>query len=126
MPTPDDVVVKSQRDWARRPLDTFLWWVLPIAIGMSAGLLRLPVRSAAIVWAVSFAWMATGCILNAIRCHRLHCYISGPIFLLATVVAGLLAAGVNFGLHALNNTVSIAFVLALLSFVPELIWKRYT
>ena len=120
------MAMKHQSDWARQPLSIILWWCLPIAIGVSTGPLGLSARSAAIVWAASFIWMATGCILNAVRCHRLHCYISGPVFLLGAFAAGLLAASrVDFGPHALNNAVSVTFVLALLSFVPEFVWKRY-
>src|ERR1700730_12447510 len=124
--THDNVPANPRTDWARQVLPIVVWWCLPIAIGFSTGLLHLSEHVAAIVWAVSFARMATGCVLNAVRCHRVHCYISAPAFALGAVVAGLLAAGLaDFGPHALNNTVSITFVLALLSFAPELIWKRY-
>ena len=67
--------------------------------------------------------MGTGCVLNAIRCRRLHCYISGPAFLLGALAAGL------FGLGAvpqtLNNIVSATLGIVLLSFVPEIVWRRY-
>ena len=85
----------------------------------------LPVRGTAIICVILFVWMGTGCILNARRCHRLHCYISGPTFLLGAVALGLLAAGLlGFGPHALDNIVVVTLVIALLSFVPE-IWKKY-
>jgi hypothetical protein len=32
---------------------------------------------------------ANGCLVNASRCGRLHCYITGPIFLLAAIYVGL-------------------------------------
>jgi hypothetical protein len=48
-------------------------------------------------------------------------------FLLGAVVLGLLAAGLlPFGPHALNNVVGVTLVAALLSFVPEMIWKKYS
>jgi len=85
----------------------------------------LSVRMAALVWAISFVWMATGCFLNAVRSHQIHCYVSGPAFSLGAIVAGLIAAGLTvFGPHALNNAVYVTFALALLSFVPEIIWTR--
>jgi len=34
-----------------------------------------------------------GCLLNAKRCHRVHCYISGPVLLSGAVFAGLVASG---------------------------------
>jgi hypothetical protein len=116
----------AQKDWVTQPLPVILWWGTPIAIGVSTDLFGPSTRTAAFAWAVSFVWMATGCLLNARRCHRLHCYISAPVFLLGAIAVGLLAAGfAGFGPHALNNAVSATFVLALLSFLPEIIWKRY-
>lgn len=114
------------KDWARQPRTIILWWCLPMAAGVAAAFLPLPVRVVAGVWAVSFAWMATGCLLNARRCHRVHCYISGPVFLLGAIFAALVASGVaDLGQRALSNAVSAVLVLALLSFAPELVWKRY-
>jgi hypothetical protein len=112
-------------DLFRSPVGAFLAWCLPLGIGLATRLLGVPSRIGAGIWAVLFVWMGVACFVNARRCHRLHCYISGPVFLLGAVATGLLAFGVPLGPHALNNTVSIALVLALLSFVPEVIWRRY-
>ena len=112
-------------DWFARPPSAFLLWCLPLAIGF-AGIAFAPIRIAAIVWTACFVWMGTACVLNARRCHRLHCYISGPVFFLGAVATGLLAAGLlALGPHAVTNVVSITLVLAILSFVPELVWRRY-
>jgi len=119
---PDD---HTRNDWVTRPGAGFFWWCLPLGIGFAANLFGLPTRRLALIWVVLFVWMGTGCILNARRCHRLHCYISGPVFLLGAVALGLLAAGLlALGPHALNNIVAVTLVAALLSFVPE-IWKKY-
>ena len=124
--TTDPMTTASRTDWTRQPLSVMVWWVLPLAFGMSAGLLQLPHRAGAAVWAAAFAWMATGCLLNAARCHRLHCYISGPILLVGAIGVGLVAAGVvDPGTRMFSITVNAVLVLALLSFVPELVWKRY-
>ncbi|MEO7208038.1 MAG: hypothetical protein ABI145_14950 [Steroidobacteraceae bacterium] len=115
-----------QRDWARKPIATLFLWCVPIALGASTSLLIPSSRIVAAVWVVAFAWMGIGCLLNARRCRRLHCFISGPVLLLGAVVVGLLAAGaINLGLHAINNTISITLMLALFSFVPEAIWGKY-
>jgi hypothetical protein len=115
----------TRNDRVTRPGAGFIWWCLPLGFGFAANFLALPARGIAIIWATSFVWMGTGCILNARRCHRLHCYISGPVFLLGAAALGLLAAGfLGFGLHAPNNIVGVTLVVALLSFVPE-IWKKY-
>lgn len=49
-----------------------------------------------------------------------------PILLLGALVAGLIGFDVvRLGPHALNNAISLTLALALLSFVPQMIWGRY-
>lgn len=113
-------------DWVRRPGMGFVWWCLPLGIGVAASNLAASTRAAALVWMVLFGWMGTGCILNARRCHRLHCYISGPAFFLGAAALALFAAGIPLlGLHSLNNVIAITLATALLSFVPEMIWRKH-
>ena len=70
--------------------------------------------------------MATGCLLNAGRCHRVHCYISGTVLMGGAIFALVVALGaVAFSVETFDNTISVLLVLALLSFVPELLWRRY-
>ena len=112
-------------DWFAQPIAAFLLWCVPLAIGFSASLL-LPPRTAALAWMVAFVWMGAGCTLNAYRCHRLHCYISAPVFFIGAVTQGLLAANVlSLGPQAANNIVGATLLLVLLSFVPERIWGKY-
>ena len=113
---PDDLV--------RRPLSALLLWCLPLSIGFGATLLHPPVRVEALVWMIAFVWMGVGCVLNARRCHRLHCYISGPVFLLGAVASGLFASNLMV-VGPFNTIVDATLGLALLSFVPELIWRKY-
>ena len=37
------------------------------------------------LWIPALVVAGSGCIVNAGRCGRLHCYITGPFFLLAAV-----------------------------------------
>lgn len=122
-----DVTMHDPRsDMVRRPVSAFLWWCLPIAVGVAAAALRLPGRELAAVWVASFVWMAVGCLVNAYRCHRLHCYISAPVFLAGAAACGMLATGVLW-----NGPTTMSFVttgtlaLALASFLPEFIWRKY-
>jgi len=44
--------------------------------------------------------MGVACIMNALRCGRVHCYLTGPFFLLMALVAlsyglGILRLGKN-------------------------------
>lgn len=113
-------------DLVQRPVSALLWWCLPLCVGFSANLITLLPRATALVWVIAFTWMGIGCVVNARRCHRLHCYISGPAFLLGAATIGLLGLGAfAWRPHALNNVVGITLVAALLSFVPEVIWRKY-
>jgi hypothetical protein len=124
-PTVSDQQVEVRDDWVNRPGMGIVWWCLPLAVGVAASYLASSPLTTVLVWMVSFVWMGTGCILNARRCHRLHCYISGPAFFLGAAALGLFAAGIAFaGPHSLNNIVGITLTVALLSFVPEIIWKK--
>ena len=103
-----------------------LWWGAPLAIGMLANAPHLSQRLDAGVWAVVFAWMGAGCLLNARRCHRVHCYISGPVLLLGAAFAALVVSGaVEPDPRTFSIVINGTLLLALLSFVPELVWKRY-
>ncbi len=104
----------------------FVWWCLPLGIGVASNFFTTSARATALVWMASFLWMGAGCILNARRCHRLHCYISGPAFCLGAAALALFVAGVELlGRHSLNNIVGITLCVTLLSFLPEMIWRKY-
>lgn len=120
-----DQQVKVRDDWVNRPGMGIVWWCLPLVAGVAASYLASSPLATVLVWIVSFVWMGTGCILNARRCHRLHCYISGPAFFLGAAALCLFATGIAFAEpHSLNNIVGITLTVALLSFVPEIIWRK--
>ena len=51
--------------------------------------LLLPPLPRGLVWAASLGWMGVACLVNARRCGRTHCRITGPFFLgMAGVVLG--------------------------------------
>ena len=115
-----------RNDWAGQASSMMIWWGLPLAGVMSVSLLHLSFHASAALVSGAFTWMAIGCLLNALRCHRVHCYISGPVFLAGAIVAGLAAAGVTaVDPRTFGFAVNATMVLALLSFAPELVWKRY-
>jgi hypothetical protein len=120
-----DQQVEIRNDWVNRPGMAFVWWCLPLATGVAASYVASSPLATALVWIVSFIWMGTGCILNARRCHQLHCYISGPAFFLGAAALALFVSGFAFaGPHSLNNIVGITLTVTLLSFVPEMIWRK--
>lgn len=116
----------ARKDWARRPLTILLWWVVPVLVLAHTEIFHLSFRADAGLCAFLLGWMAAGCLLNAGRCRRVHCYISGTVLLVGALFAAIVALGfVTLSATAFDNTISVVLVLALLSFVPELIWRRY-
>ena len=77
----------------------FLYWLPAIAIFV-AGPLAISSGWRTAVWTVALATMGVACIMNALRCGRVHCYLTGPFFLLMALVAlsyglGILRLGEN-------------------------------
>jgi hypothetical protein len=65
----------------------------------------------------------TGCLVNASRCGRFHCYFTGPLYLLGAA-ATLLSA---FGIVALQwPRIFLAMLLGTaLAFIPEWVGPKY-
>src|SRR5262249_53094295 len=78
-------------DWARGPR-LLLVWGLPIVI--LAASRWIGERYLVVLWPTLLTWMGAACLLNARRCHRLHCYLTGPYFLLLALAALLYGLGV--------------------------------
>ena len=57
-----------------------------------------------IVWPTVLTSMGVACFLNARRCGRIHCYFTGPLFL---VLAGI---GLLYGLGARVDLRSLPIV----------------
>jgi len=77
----------------------FLYWLPVIAIFVT-GPLAISSGWRTAVWTVALATMGVACIVNALRCGRVHCYLTGPFFLLMALVAlsyglGILRLGEN-------------------------------
>jgi hypothetical protein len=113
--------VDARSDWASG-LRGCLIWGIP-----AAGLFASPQRYLVIVWPVLLTFMGTACLLNARRCGRVHCYFTGPFFLLLAVLSLLYGLGVlPLGAHGWS-TLSALLVIGsvLLICAPEWFAGRY-
>jgi len=121
---PDDTLTSPTRNAL-----PFIWaWGIPIVILISVNFLQgtIPISALVVITSAAFTWMGLGCVLNARRCKRRHCYYSGPVFLLGAV--GVLLVGfqvIDFGQDGLIYVVSITAGLAILSYATELIQGKY-
>ena len=105
-----------------RARNFLLWRLAPLVIVVTGFLGRSPWIE--VGWTVSFAVMGAGCLFNARRCGRVHCYFTGPFFLLVSAVS--LLRGLDAVSFDWNWIGGIALAGGLfLSFVPELVWGKY-
>lgn len=84
-----------------------------------------------VVWPRANAWLAAVlllmwglfCSVNAARCGRLHCYVTGPLLLLAALAVVLVGLGV---VHIPSMWLNIAVVGGvLLALLAELFFGKY-
>ncbi len=75
------------RDLARGG-SALLLWCLPF-IALIVGLNWQKARP--MLWIPAFLVIAAACIGNAARCGRRHCYVTGPVYLLAALYVALSA-----------------------------------
>ena len=110
---------KNDRDLTRG-MSAWLLWCLPVALLVAGG--AWP-DGMAWLWALAFTVMGTGCLANAWRCGRLHCYVTGPLFALAALWSLLAALGV-VSLHP--NILSLVVLgIVVLAFLVEIPFGRY-
>jgi len=103
-----------------------LYWLPAIAI-VVAGASAISSGWRTVVWTVALATMGAACIVNAVRCGRVHCYLTGPFFLLMALVAlsyglGILHLGGN-GWNLLGLTTLIGAIA--LWCLPEMFLGKY-
>ena len=82
------------RDILTNPWLTLTFFVLPVIAMVLAGSANVSNGWRTVVWTAALATMGTACVVNALRCGRLHCYLTGPFFLALAVVALLFGLGV--------------------------------
>ena len=100
-----------------------LYWGIPIAVLVVGGIYRVE----AYLWPPALLFMGATCLLNALRCGRLHCYFTGPFFLAAATVAGLPITGLVTYSPEIWNWIGLTVVIGgiLLTHLPERIWGKY-
>ena len=115
-------------DHASKPLPFLGSWGLPILILVAVNFLEDVIPFAAIVLIISGAllWMGFACVMNARRCHRRHCYYSGPIFIIGSVVVLLIGFEViSLGSDGITIAVGTTLSLALLTYLTEPVLGKY-
>ena len=98
-------------------------WLWPAAFLVTGvGCLVVPGAAGALLAAAGFAVAGGLCIANAIHCRRVHCAVTGPLYLVAALMIFLKAGGWNIpgGWIVAGAAGGTA-----LAFVPEWLGKLY-
>ena len=104
-----------------------LLWLLPTAVILLTG------QFADIRWVITAGWtgsllvMGTACLVNARGCGRMHCYFTGPFFLIMAAVSLLYGLQVlPFGARGWTYIGAVLLVGSVaLCVLPERLWGRY-
>ena len=117
----------ARRDLVANARTLTLLWVLPVTTILTTGYLADAEWVITISWTLSLLVMGVACLANARGCGRIHCYFTGPFFLLMALVSlaygiQLLPLGRN-GWGILGSALLSGSVL--LCVVPELLRGRY-
>jgi hypothetical protein len=91
-----------------------LLWYLP-AFALIIGLNWATARTW--LWIPAFLVMGGACLVNAARCGRLHCFVTGPLYLLAAIYVAVAA----FGLVPMRPNIFLLVVagITICAFVAE-------
>jgi phosphoglycerol transferase MdoB-like AlkP superfamily enzyme len=122
-----DVSNKASRDILSNVRLTALLFWLPIIALIVSGFFQIVQGWRTALWVVALSVMGASCVVNAFRCGRVHCYTTGPFFLLMAVVALLYGLGViPLGTNGWNFIGAAAVVgAAVLMYLPEALLGRY-
>ncbi|WP_306253289.1 hypothetical protein [Parvularcula sp. IMCC14364] len=120
---------QREKDLSRRLLPFALLWGIPIILLCSANFLEEFFSAAPIIliMAGAYIWMGVGCIINAMQCGRLHCYLAGPVMVLGGSL--IFAVGfdlISFGPIRVMHLSYTTIALVALTFVLEWLLGAYT
>lgn len=108
-------------DWVRDRRVSWLWPTAFVAVGV--GWLAVTEPVGLLLTAAGFALAGALCAANAARCRRTHCIVTGPLYLLATLV--LLSRVVGGVTMPVGYIVAASVVGTLLAYLPEWLGLRY-
>jgi len=122
-----DPAAGPSRDILSSPWLAGVVFCLPVAVLALSGNLDLTNPSRSVVWAGCLGVMAAGCLANARRCGRVHCYFTGPFLALMALASlsygfGALPLG-TWGWNWIGGATLCGAVV--LTWVPEFLYGKY-
>ena len=119
------MVESKNKDFTTDRVTNILLWGIPHFV-FFIGIFTSPVLRT-ILWPSALFIAGIACLINAFRCGRVHCYFTGPFYLLMAILSLLYGLDIfQFGQHGwiwLGGTVVI--VGPILTRIPERIFGKY-
>ncbi len=119
--------VGATRDFVRDRRASLLIWGLPALVMIGTGPLGFSSELHGAIWASCLSVFGFGCLANARRCGRLHCFFTGPFFLamaLVSLVHGFGVISLGGGGWGWIGWTTLVGACAL-TILPERIWGCY-
>ncbi|MFZ3266412.1 MAG: hypothetical protein WA172_20585 [Terriglobales bacterium] len=122
-----DTTTSRSRDILSNRLLSFALFCLPVIAIVATGYYDVGGGWRTAAWVLALSIMGTACVANAARCGRMHCYLTGPFFLVMAVATLLYGVGVvPLGANGWNIIgMSILVGAIALSCLPELFFGKY-
>jgi hypothetical protein len=115
----------DERDLTGRRVARLALWQLPAVVFLAGIVVSSTWRT--IMWTAALSVVGGGWVANAPRCGRLHCYFTGPFYLLGAAVT--LTYGLGLLPHGPAGWLWIGLAVAagscILVYLPEQIWSKY-
>ncbi len=118
---------RNSRDLLSSPWPALgLFW-LPVIVLVVTGTSGLSGGWRTVTWTAALGVMGAACLANAFRCGRVHCYLTGPFFLLMALTTFLYGLGLvpldTKGWSLISLAVLIGAVASCC--LPELLLGKY-
>lgn len=115
-PNPDSSRDLTRSFWAR------VFWKLPIVLLIAGGAWQ---QGGVWLWVVAFTVMGAGCLANAARCGRTHCYVTGPLFVLVAIWCLFSALGMTPSPMHSDTVLLVVVAVVVLAHLAEIPLGRY-
>ena len=115
----------NPHDWVANKNRFILTWGLPAILMVITGVMQRAPMVTGTIWVVALSWMSFACLRNARHCGRMHCYFSGPFFLLGAVLT--LTTAMRWTDVLTLNELGLFLLIGtpLVCILPEVFWGTY-
>ena len=112
------------RDFVNQRRASFLLWGAPALVMAGTAFVSMGDVPRGVVWAACLSVFGFGCLANALRCGRRHCFVTGPfclIMALASLLVGFGVLSLPWGWLGLTTLLGVV----VLTLVPDRTWGKY-